>query len=534
MHPSSIRSWLRGLFAAAFVATATAGGPAAAESWPTVPDELFSALGLERDVPANVLYDAVAARFHDQAQGYGKGKFADLWEPIAISRYFDPGLYQGRDDLDFDVQAGECVSCHESITPGWVHSWGNSVHADLDAIRALPEDDSRAYKKEHLAEVEANLRSMGLLGADQPLAAVGCADCHLGVGKQAGNHKTDLRLPDAAACGQCHVRQFSERESERDTITWPQDQWPAGRPSHALSLKANYETAIWAGMAQREVAEGCTMCHTTQATCNQCHTRHEFSAAQARKPEVCSNCHNGVDHNEFENYMLSRHGIIYQANGDKWDWDKPLSEAFASAGYNAPTCQTCHMGINGQPTHNLVQKVRWGFAPMRSIADNLDHPWFAERRELWVATCSQCHSPSFANAWLDVMDKGTEQGLALVEQGNAEIKAMYDEGILIGQATNRPAPPKPDEDAPGGFFGLFWTEGNNPTAIEFRNAQMWEQQLMRHFKGLAHVNPGGFTYTHGWSELIGSLAAIRDEATRLREHRELQAKVRALEEAAGR
>jgi|GEM_PF-2461257 len=52
------------------------------------------------------------------------------------------------------------------------------------------------------------------------------------------------------------------------------------------------------------------MRHTTQATCNQRHTRHEFSAAQARKPKVCSNCHNGVDHNEFEAFMLSRHGII--------------------------------------------------------------------------------------------------------------------------------------------------------------------------------------------------------------------------------
>lgn len=534
MQPSPIRSWLRGLCGAALLAVATAGGPAAAQPWPTVPDELFAALGLDRNVPANVLYDAVAARYHDEAQGYGRGKFADLWEPIAFSRYMDPALYQGREELDFEVEAGDCVGCHESITPGWVHSWGNSVHADLDMIRALPDDDSRAYKREHLAEVEANLRSMGLLAEGANLTSVGCADCHLGVGVQSGNHRTDLRMPDGAACGQCHVRQFAERESERDTLTWPQDQWPAGRPSHALSLIANYETAIWAGMAEREVAEGCTMCHTTQATCNQCHTRHEFSAAQARRPEMCANCHNGVDHNEFENYMLSRHGLIYQTNGQAWDWDLPLSEAFASAGYNAPTCQTCHMGLPDQPSHNMVQRVRWGFAPMRSIADNLDHPWFAERRELWVATCSQCHSPGFANAYLDVIDRGTEQGLSLVEQATAEITAMYEEGILIGQATNRPAPPRPDEDTVGGFFGLFWTEGNNPTAIEFLYAQMWEQQLMRHFKGLAHANPGGFTYTHGWSELIGSLATIRDEATRLREHRDLQARVQALEAAAGR
>ena len=80
------------------------------------------------------------------------------------------------------------------------------------------------------------------------------------------------------------VQQFAERESERDTFTWPQDQWKPGHPSHALSYKANVENAIWAAMEQREVAEGCTFCHTPQTTCNSCHTRHEFSAVEARKP----------------------------------------------------------------------------------------------------------------------------------------------------------------------------------------------------------------------------------------------------------
>ncbi len=528
---SGVGTWCRRAACTAFAVNAISIAPAMAEEWPTVPDELFEALNLDRDVSANDLYEAVAARYYDEAQGYGKGQFSELWEPIAFSRYMDPALYEGREQLNFDVSAEDCVTCHESATPGWVHAWDRSVHADLEAIRALPEDDSRAYKIEHLQEVEANLRSMGLLAEGARLTEVGCADCHMGVGVKDGNHMADLRLPDSAACGQCHVRQFSERESERDTLTWPQDQWPAGRPSHALSLLANYETAIWAGMAEREIAEGCTMCHTTQATCNQCHTRHEFAAAQARRPEMCANCHNGVDHNEFENYMMSRHGLIYQTNGGDWDWEAPLSEAFASAGYNAPTCQTCHMGVDGQYSHNLVQKVRWGFAPMPSIAENLAHPWFEDRKDLWVATCSQCHSPSFAESYFEMIDNGTTQGVDLVQQADAVMKGLYEDGLLVGQASNRPAPPAPDEDTFGGFFGLFWTEGNNPTAIDYEYAQMWEQEIMRHFKGLAHVNPGGFTYTYGWSELIASLARIRDEDTRLRERHALEERIDALEAA---
>lgn len=497
-----------------------------------VPAELFEALGITRTAPPNVLYEAVAKRYRDQTQGASEGKFADLWEPIAFSAYLDPtNHYKGRDELNFEVSAQDCAGCHQGVTPNWVHSWQKSVHGDLATIRALPDQDSRAYKKAMITEVEGNLQAMGLLDAGSTLGSVGCADCHMGVGAKGGNHKTDLRLPDAAACGQCHVKQFAERESERDTLSWPQGQWPKGRPSHALSLLANYETAIWAGMAEREVAEGCTMCHTTQATCNQCHTRHDFSAAQARKPEVCSNCHNGVDHNEFEAYMLSRHGIVYQANGNKWDWEKPLSEAFTSAGYNAPTCQTCHMETNGHYSHNLVQKVRWGFSPMPSIAENLDHPWFADRKKLWLRTCSQCHSASFADGYFQMIDKGTTQGVGLVEEARIVMNGLFKDGLLIGQAGNRPAPPKPDEDVVGGFFGLFTSKGNNPTAVEYEFAQMWEQEVMRHFKGLAHVNPGGFTYSQGWSELIGSLARIRDEDTRLREKAALEARVKQLEAA---
>ncbi len=60
---------------------------------------------------------------------------------------------------------------------------------------------------------------MGLLAEGTLPTEIGCADCHMGVGKQPGNHKTDLRLPDSAACGQCDMRQFTERESERNTQT---------------------------------------------------------------------------------------------------------------------------------------------------------------------------------------------------------------------------------------------------------------------------------------------------------------------------
>ena len=512
-----------------FMAVAFAISLGASEAVADIPDELYQALGLERSASPKQLYEALVSRYHDP-QWIGRGTYAQFWEPIPISQYLNPFLFYQPTDVDIEATRAECVECHTTVTPGWVQGWQKSVHANLDQIRALPDDDPRAYKKAILAEVEENLRSLGKLGPNEPLAEVSCIDCHIDVGAERGHHRADLRLPDAAVCGQCHLQQFAERESERDTLTWPQDQWPRGRPSHALDWKANVETAIWAAMEQREVAEGCTFCHNNQTKCDTCHTRHEFSTVEARKPDACATCHNGVDHNEFENYLLSKHGTIYKTRGDTWNWHARLADARTLGNLHAPTCQLCHMEYQGQFSHNLVRKVRWAFNPTPAIADNLHHPWFEERKEAWVQTCSMCHSPRFARIYLDYMDNAIKSGLEVEQAAKKVVEKLYEDGLLVGQKDNRPAPPAPDTDAPGGFFQLFWAKDNNPSAVEYIYAEMWEHDLIKHYKGVAHVNPGGYTYSEGWSKLIGAYAKIQDENTRLRQMAALEARLAALEQ----
>jgi len=492
-----------------------------------VPDETYKALGLARTASARELYEALTTRYNDPAQGAGRGSLSKFWEPIPISKYLDPrDFYHPPQTVDVDAARGECVSCHTQVTPGWTHSWKKSVHGDLDALRKLPDSDPRAYKKALITDVEANLRSMGLLKADEPLKEVGCIDCHMGVGKEHGQHARELKMPDAATCGQCHVKEFGERESERDTQNWPQGQWPKGHPSHALSWSANVETAIWAAMEEREVAEGCSFCHTTQNTCNSCHTRHEFSAVEARKPQACATCHNGVDHNEYENYLLSKHGTVFQTRGDSWDWNTPLASALEKGGMNAPTCQFCHMEYQGAFSHNMVRKGRWGFEPTPKIADNLKHPWFEQRKEAWVGTCSNCHSDRFARDYLEMMDKGVLSGIKITEEARSVLVKLYNDGLLVGQNANRPLPPAPEKAGePGAFFQLFWRRGNSPSAVEYEFAEMWEHHKIKHYKGLAHANPGGYTYSEGWSQLIKSAARINDEDTRLREAAQIKAEL---------
>ncbi|NJD08791.1 MAG: hydroxylamine reductase [Methylococcaceae bacterium] len=462
-------------------------------------------------------YDQVKDRYY--ADHPGKGKFADHWEPIPIQKYWNPkDFYKPPTTIAGEVTREMCVTCHQATSPGAYHAWAGSSHAKLDAIRDNTNSESpRYYKKEKLAEVERNLVKQGVLKEGEELKEVGCIDCHGPVGAKSIRHDQDLVMPDRAKCGTCHVGEFAEAESEKDQ-EWPQKQWGKGHPSHAADWQANVETAIWAGMPEREIAQGCDMCHYQQNKCDGCHTRHTFSAAEARRPEACATCHNGVDHNEFENYVLSKHGTVYETLGKSgWNFEVPLKDAITKGHYTAPTCQFCHFEAQGEFSHNLVKKVRWAFNPTPAIADNLTHPWFKERKDDWVKTCSNCHSASFAEAYLTTADKGTIEGLKVEQEAKKVVEALHKDGLLPGQKTNRPAPPKPEQDAAGGFFQLFWAKGNNPSHVERVYADMWEHDLIKLYKGLFHANPGGFTYTEGWSELMRDYAVIMDENTRLRD-----------------
>ncbi|ADJ27712.1 multiheme c-type cytochrome [Nitrosococcus watsonii] len=535
MSDSIIKRLLRAI-AAVFSVSLLFVGNASAD----IPDELYEALGVDKyKASPKELYEAITERYYDPAQGHGEGKYAEYWEPLPFSQYLDPYTYYSPPAQPAKVATREeCIECHEDETRGWVHAWRKSVHANLDEIRNLPKDDSRYYKKKLIKEVEDNLRSMGKLEKNENLKEVSCIDCHVGVGAEKGHHNQDLRLPDAAVCGTCHLQQFAERESERDTIVWPDTDvkgnkidpvWPPGRPSHALDYQANVDLATWAAMEDREVADGCTMCHINQNRCDTCHTRHQFSAVEARKPDACGNCHNGADHNEYENYLMSKHGTTYLMLGDTWDWEVPLKDAIAENEQTAPTCAFCHMEYKGRFGHNVVRKVRWAFNPQEKIANNLEHEWYEKRNEAWIETCTNCHSATFAESYLEFVDNGIISGLKKQLEAKQIVEALYEDGLLPGQKTNRPAPPKPEHDAPGEFFQLFIAKGNNPTTVELQYSKMWEQDLLKHYKALAHVNPGFWTYTEGWGPLLERYTNIQDANTQLRAFAKLKSQVAMLE-----
>jgi hydroxylamine dehydrogenase len=408
--------------------------------------------------------------------------------------------------------------------------WKRSAHANLDKIRKLTPKDDTYYKKAKLEAIETNLRSLGKLGEKEHLKEVGCIDCHYDINTtKKADHRKDIRMATADVCANCHLQEFAERESERDTLTWPKDQWPKGRPSHALDYRANVEVEVYAGMSQREIADGCTQCHINQNKCDMCHTRHEFSVADSRKPEACGTCHSGADHINWEAYTMSKHGKQYEAKGKSWNWNVELKDEIAKGGMAAPTCASCHMEYQGKFSHNVVRKVRWANYPfVPGIRENIKTAWADKRLDAWVKTCTQCHSESHTRAYLEYMDNGTYSGLDKYDEAHEIVHQQYKDGLLTGQKTNRPEPPKPVPQGFEQFFQIYWSKGNNPAAIELKLFEMAEDHLVQLHVALAHQH-WGFTYTVGWAAMNRAYVEINDEDTKLKEKLALQERVAKLE-----
>ena len=501
--------------------------------FPSVPKETYEALKLDRSASPKELHDALVKRYLDPAEGFGKGKYGQYWEPIPFSKYLDPGsFYKPPTSVKDIATRQQCVKCHTDESPGWVALWKKSTHANLDKIRKLTPKDDTYYKKAKLEAIEGNLRSLGKLGEKEHLKEVGCIDCHFDINTtKKADHRKDLRMATADVCANCHLQEFAERESERDTLTWPKDQWPKGRPSHALDYRANVEVEVYAGMSQREIADGCTQCHINQNKCDMCHTRHEFSVADSRKPEACGTCHSGADHINWEAYTMSKHGKQYEAKGSSWNWNVELKDEIAKGGLAAPTCASCHMEYQGKFSHNVVRKVRWANYPfVPGIRENIKTAWADKRLDAWVKTCTQCHSESHTRAYLEYMDNGTYSGLDKYDEAHEIVHKQYKEGLLTGQKDNRPKPPQPVPPGFEQFFQIYWSKGNNPAAIELKLFEMAEDHLVQLHVALAHQH-WGFTYTVGWAAMNRAYVEINDEDTKLKEQLALQERVAKLEQS---
>jgi hypothetical protein len=386
---------------------------------------------------------------------------------------------------------GLCVNCHTHVTRQIVSDWKLSKHSKNE---------------------------------------VDCATCH-GTEHRSPRDFAKAKIPTPATCGLCHGEQPVQFEAGKHALAW-------------TAMKA-MPTMHWQPMALTEGMKGCGGCHKIGlkreeeikqllqqgggfglASCDACHTRHVFSAEEARQPQACRTCHMGMDHPQWEMYSSSKHGVRYLL---KQAGVLPDSVA-------APTCQTCHM-----QSGNHEVRTAWGFLAVR-LPMPQDEQWAAARatilqalgvldpdgnptarldvikssdlarltEEAWqnertkmIKTCTECHSSDFAEGELTKGDDMIRQADLLMAEAIRVIAGLYKDGVLA----------KPDSYAYP--FPDLLAFHDAPTPIENKLFIMFLEHRMRTFQGTFHANPD-YALWYGWSAMQRDLTEIKSMASDLR------------------
>ncbi len=399
----------------------------------------------------------------------------------------------GPPDAPPGQESSVCVECHSEETPGIV-------------------DQFRQSKKWE--------------------AGLDCSTCH-GEEHTSADDVDQATLPTPDTCNRCHPDRVEQYQAGKHSLAWAAmdaipmlHAQPIGIRSEQKGCGGCHKIGLKTGEDVGEYGYGL-------GACDSCHTRHTFSTAEARRPEACSTCHMGFDHPQWEMYTSSKHGVIYQVEGDTWDWDAKLGEG---ATYRAPTCQVCHM-----PEGDHAVLTSWGFLGLR--VEEPDEEWAATRatilkavgaldaegnpgalfqgvadlqlarltmddwqaaRDEMLGICGQCHSGSFAQANLEAGDGLLQEADEVLAHSIEIIKDLYQDGVLPEQA-GYPSSPYP-------FILAFY---DAPTSIEQDLYLSWLEYRQRAFQGAFHNSPD-YMHWYGWAPLKETDRRIEDEAARLR------------------
>jgi hydroxylamine dehydrogenase len=368
-----------------------------------------------------------------------------------------------------------------------------------------------------------------------------CADCH-------GTDHDEImaiqgRVPETTCAG-CHAQIYQDHVLDAGHSYGP------GPGDLGINWERNIAVPNYAQMPRKVMEMGCDPCHAQAGAtdakywsdeqkkyvdtsslqyrngCIACHTRHAFSLVEARKPEACYTCHMGPDHPNYEAYMSSKHGSIYVARGDDWDWTAPMAEAR----WEAPTCAYCHMvyvdeGGARTTSHNMTRKIVWGMgiqAASGQLEDILDHTENREKRFEMVRLCMTCHSEDKARGYLRSADAHKLAGDALVVEAREILAGLYDDELIEPSHGWRaagllPGPEFSAVDLPP-EIAMHWPAGlyYDVTTVEREYFDMFFFSNLKSYKGAFHMSPD-YAGWYGYADVLGHLARLRDEAQQLRD-----------------
>jgi cytochrome c553 len=405
-----------------------------------------------------------------------------------------PKVKEFRIERSMPKEAVACIECHKKETPGIFTDWANSRHANanitcLDCHRADETDPD--ISKDHFQQYEKSDRPYASKEYKVPISAVvtpkDCSRCH----------------PD-------EVSQYS-RSKHANTleIIWKIDPW--------LNFGMNSET-------ERE--SGCYHCHGTvlrvkdgkldpstwpnvgvgrinldgsRGSCTSCHTRHRFSLMEARKPEACGQCHLGPDHPQIEIYMESKHGSLYTAFKNEYNWNAAPGAWTPGVDFRSPTCASCHMsGAGTVPTsHDVTERLSWETQAALTVRPSEFSPfpaktnWEVERAKM-KTVCVQCHGKTWVDDHFDKFDRVVkEYNEVYYTPAKKMLDDLYAQSIL-------------DKTK---FFD---------EALEFEFYELWHHEGRRARMGAAMMAPD-YAWWHGFYELKKRYSSFMEESRRLLE-----------------
>jgi hypothetical protein len=291
------------------------------------------------------------------------------------------------------AESQRCVNCHRERSPGIVAQWQGSRHAREGVgcfeCHSASEKEPGAFA--HEGQIIATvLTPNACSGCHGEIVAENQRSHHAQAAKFIGSLDNVLgevvegRLAAVNGCWACHgstvkivknpdgsIRKNAVGAPMLDPETWP-------------------NTGI--GRINLDGSAG---------ACSACHSRHAFSKAMARQPEVCGKCHLGPDHPQTEIYDESKHGIAYRTQKDEMNLN--AEKWVLGVDYTAaPTCSTCHMSATAkQPvTHDVGARISWTLRPV--ISKKLEN-WEAKRAAM-KEVCLHCHGPEFVDAFYKSFD----------------------------------------------------------------------------------------------------------------------------------
>jgi hypothetical protein len=389
-----------------------------------------------------------------------------------------------------------CVACHTTKTPGIVAQWKSSRHGEMGIscweCHNAEAKDPAAWKHEGATIVTA-------------VTPNACAPCHGDIVEefQRSHHASaakfigsldnvlgevvEGRLAAVNGCWQCHGSTVAILKNADGSV----QKSAIGAPVLDPSTWPN--TGI--GRLNPDGSRG---------ACSACHSRHVFSKAMARQPEVCGKCHLGPDHPQAEIYDESKHGIAYRTQKGEMNLNSPTW--IVGRDYTAaPTCATCHMSATAkQPvSHDVGARISW---TLRPVISKKPEGWEKKRAGM-KDVCTNCHGSAFIDSFYKSYDDTVDLwNTKFAQPAQSVMTALREAGKLT---------PTPfDEEIEWTFYRLWHHEGRRArmgAAMQGPDFVQWHGFFEVAENFYMKFLPQAREAAHGVEKVLAAIKAVEDD-----------------------